>query len=388
MVLSVTRSKGNPVSFSVSRRFFGATAAGLLLALVTSTGAMAAPRPITFDIFIGDLCVSGLAKSNSFLKVLIRDKAGNLKGRGAVETDPDGNWSACMNQGSAAMSPGDKVDVTDFETHQHRAFTVPLLTGQIDRGTNVVSGKAPPAQASRSRRSISASTCGASSTTPFSTPLASTAASPTTSITRASTSRAARASSCAGTTATTRSGPAASRSRHTWCWRWAAPISPAAPAQRPDPDHAAQRLTTVATGNAVGAYADTTFYGDFADEDGETYRPQSVARRSAHRRSAPRRAGACRASAAGSTWPGTRSRVAASTTAATSSWQARGLPEQGFGFGTAAADGSFTLDLADQVDITEGLPCRHPVLLAGRRRDQPGVQHLTAASGCRLGWRS
>src|SRR3712207_6080957 len=105
--------------------------------------ASAATNPIKFEIFIGDSCVYGKAKPNSFLKVIITDRSGVQKGRGAVESDPDGNWSACMQQGVRPMAPGDKVAVSDFETGHKRSFTVPTLTGRVDRCTNVVSGKAP-----------------------------------------------------------------------------------------------------------------------------------------------------------------------------------------------------------------------------------------------------
>src|SRR5688500_2619198 len=105
--------------------------------------AAAAQQPITFEIYIGDSCVQGKAKANSFLKVIITDRSGVQKGRGAVETDPDGNWSACMQPGVRPMAPGDKVAVSDFETGQKRSFNVPTLTGLANRGTNVVSGKAP-----------------------------------------------------------------------------------------------------------------------------------------------------------------------------------------------------------------------------------------------------
>ena len=103
----------------------------------------AAPRPITFELFIGDSCVYGHARSNSFLKVIITDKSGIQKGRGAVETDPEGYWSACMQQGVRPLAPGDSIKVTDFESGQKRSFKVPTLTAKVDRGANVVSGKAP-----------------------------------------------------------------------------------------------------------------------------------------------------------------------------------------------------------------------------------------------------
>src|SRR4051812_1768869 len=124
------------------RRVAAAISFGLMLAVVISSATFAAPRPITFEIFIGDSCVFGRAANNSFLKVVIHDRAGSLKGRGAVEADGQGYWQACMPQGVAVLT-GDKISGRVFDTTQSRNFTVPLLTGKVDRGTNVVSGKAP-----------------------------------------------------------------------------------------------------------------------------------------------------------------------------------------------------------------------------------------------------
>jgi len=113
-----------------------------LLVGLLATAASAAPRPISFQVFIGDSCVFGRAKNDSFLKVIIRDSAGNQKGREAVEADAQGYWQSCIFFGDA-IRPGDKIDVEVFDTGQKRSLTVPLITGKVDRGTNVVSGKAP-----------------------------------------------------------------------------------------------------------------------------------------------------------------------------------------------------------------------------------------------------
>ena len=104
--------------------------------------ASAAPRPISFEVFIGDSCVFGRAKDNSFLKVIIRDSRGVQKGREAVEADPDGFWQSCTFF-FQPIRPGDTIKVTVFGTGQTRTLTVPVLTGKVDRGSNVVSGKAP-----------------------------------------------------------------------------------------------------------------------------------------------------------------------------------------------------------------------------------------------------
>jgi hypothetical protein len=131
---------------ALSRFVRPAATAFILAALMAGSlvsGVSAAPRPITFEVFIGDYCVFGRAKNNSFLKVIVRDAQGRQKGREAVEADPQGFWESCTFLGTRPISPGDKISVEVFDTGQTRTFTVPLLTARVDRGTNVVSGKAP-----------------------------------------------------------------------------------------------------------------------------------------------------------------------------------------------------------------------------------------------------
>lgn len=117
--------------------------ATLLVGSIAPLAAAAAPRPITFDVFIGDYCVTGRAKNDSFLKVIVRDADGRLKIREAVDADSAGYWESCVMFGAAPIVPGDKISVTVFGTGQKRDFTVPTLTVKTNRGTNVVSGKAP-----------------------------------------------------------------------------------------------------------------------------------------------------------------------------------------------------------------------------------------------------
>ena len=112
--------------------------------------------------------------------------------------------------------------------------------------------------------------------------------------------------------------------------------------------------TTVAMGNAVGAYADATFYGDLADDDGETYRLKG-----GEAFSAP-------ALGAASSWrvPRINGRADIAGDKISGRCFANGryvvlvqnpsAPENGLGYGQAAADGSFTVDLSAQVDIRKG----------------------------------
>ena len=112
--------------------------------------------------------------------------------------------------------------------------------------------------------------------------------------------------------------------------------------------------TVVARGYAVGSYSDTTFYGQFADTDGEPYRL-----RGGEKLSAP-------ALGAASTWIVPKMNV--KTDLAADKITGRCFPNQrylvlaqnpngfefGLGFGDAAANGDWEQDLTDQVDIKRG----------------------------------
>ena len=334
-------------------------AGGLVLATLLvgslATTAAAAPRPITFEIFIGDSCVSGRAKSNSFLKVIITDRSGIQKGRGAVETDTDGYWSACMQQGVRPMAPGDKVAVTDFETGQKRAFTVPTLTGKVDRGTNVVSGKAPTGttvevEAFDFRFDLWGEQYDSVQH------VVSNSGSYSYDFDKAGVDI---------------KGGASVVIR----WRTGADVVMVgrfqiAPfvvmslgqsdfAGASGPNKLAQLTLSrnggvVARGNGVGAYGDSSFYGDFADGDGERY-----FLRGGESFSAP-------VLGAVSSWRVPQ--IAGSANLADDTVSGRCFSNgrfvtlaegpngsgYGLGFGTAKADGTFSVDLTDQVDIRKG----------------------------------
>jgi hypothetical protein len=348
---------------------------GMLSGLFAGVAA-AAKQPITFQIFIGDSCVSGTAKPNSFLKVIITDRSGIQKGRGAVETDPEGNWSACLQQGIRPMAPGDKVAVTDFETGQKRSFKVPTLTGRVDRGSNVVSGKAPTGTTVELEafdfrfdlwgeqydavREVVAS--GGSYSYDFDN---------------------AGVDIKGGASVVIR-------------WRSGADVVMVgrfqiAPyvvltlgqsdfAGASGPNKLAQLTLTggggvVARGNGVGSYGDTTFYGDFADDDGERYFVKGGEQLSAPMLGAaaswrvPQIAG--RADVATDVVSG---RCFANGRFVTLAQGPGGLG-YGLGFGTARADGSFSVDLTDQVDIAKGF--RVGVLCYSAEGDEISQEFVT-----------
>jgi hypothetical protein len=127
-----------------------------LLLTVGAPAVMAAPRPLTVNVAVGDSCVSGTARKNSFVKVVVRDAAGSKILREVSDTGPSGDWQVC-GYGYPILT-GARVRATVFETGQSRQFTVPKLTIATDRVSEVVSGKAPAG----STVSLEVSTAGAS----------------------------------------------------------------------------------------------------------------------------------------------------------------------------------------------------------------------------------
>jgi hypothetical protein len=338
--------------------------------------AAAARQPITFQIFIGDSCVQGKSKPNSFLKVIITDRSGVQKGRGAVETDPEGNWSACMQQGVRPMAPGDKVAVTDFETGAKRSFKVPTLTGRVDRGSNVVSGKAPSGstvelEAFDFRFDLWGEQYD--------------------SVQHVVANNGAYSYDFDNAGVDIKGGASV-----VIRWRSGADvvmvgrfqIAPFVVLTLGQSDFAGAsgpnklaHLTLsadggpVADGNGVGAYGDSSFYGDFADDDGERYFLKGGEQFSAPVLGAasswrvPQIAG--KASLAEDTVSGKCFANGRFVTLA----QGPGGFGYGLGFGTAKADGSFTVDLTDQVDITKGF--RVGILCYSAEGDEVSQEFVT-----------
>jgi hypothetical protein len=143
----------------MTRRVRNLTVGGIAAALLLTAwapGALAAPRPLSVNLSIGDSCVTGLARKNSFVKVVVRDPSGFVKLRQAADTGSYGEWQACGF--SYPIVTGDTIKATVFETGQSRSFVVPKLTIDTDRVSEVVSGKAPAG----SHLTLEVSTSGAS----------------------------------------------------------------------------------------------------------------------------------------------------------------------------------------------------------------------------------
>ena len=119
-----------------------AAAMSLLFLLPSVTSA--APRPVTFAIFIldGEACIYGRALNNGHVNVTLRSESGNIDSVGRkLPADGDGYWSWCVFRG--AIHPNDQVTAKVIETGEKRTVLVPNLTVHVNRVGDVVTGYGP-----------------------------------------------------------------------------------------------------------------------------------------------------------------------------------------------------------------------------------------------------
>jgi hypothetical protein len=93
----------------------------------------------TFEYELFDNDVYGWGPANTELKVNLRGPGGEYQGHFFVETDSNGFWE---DDFWGDINPGDRITATDGSTS--RTITVQPLTFQINRVTDVVSGKSVP----------------------------------------------------------------------------------------------------------------------------------------------------------------------------------------------------------------------------------------------------
>src|SRR5690242_13506415 len=123
----------------MTRRVRNLTVGGIAAALVLpawAPGALAAPRPLSGNLSIGDWCVTGMARKTWVGKVVVRDRSGFVMLRQAADAGSDGEWQACGF--SYPIVTGDTIKASVFETGQSRSFVVPKLTIDADRVSEVV----------------------------------------------------------------------------------------------------------------------------------------------------------------------------------------------------------------------------------------------------------
>jgi hypothetical protein len=134
---------------SVTRgRWLAVTAGALLLVTLLPSAVSAVTRPITFDLFLGDACVSGRASDNVTVNVTWRDAARNLKAQGSAESDDSGFWMRCFGDlprywrdRDYVLESGDRIKAKVGSVA--RTFVVPILRVTPGRVADLFRGRAP-----------------------------------------------------------------------------------------------------------------------------------------------------------------------------------------------------------------------------------------------------
>jgi hypothetical protein len=106
--------------------------------------AMAATQPIRMTMFVGSPCFDGWATPESTVSYKWKDASGNVKGQAEVQTEGSGGlwYSVCEPPYSGPpIEPGDRFVVSDG--HSTRRFTIPNLSIQLNRISDVIKGTAP-----------------------------------------------------------------------------------------------------------------------------------------------------------------------------------------------------------------------------------------------------
>ena len=132
---------------NVVRRVGAGLALGALALATLATPAAAAQRPLAMNINLSLGCVSGSAVSHSLIKVTIRARDNSLKDKDVLTAGGNGSWLSCPNIVNEPIVSGDRIKVVDVDTNEQLSYRVPLLTINVDRSTDVVSGKAPAGDA-------------------------------------------------------------------------------------------------------------------------------------------------------------------------------------------------------------------------------------------------
>lgn len=111
----------------------------VMMGALTAVPAQAA-RGITFKVYLGSVCVGGRAGSDAGVNVTWKDSDGSLKQSGFKRANGKGYWAYCGD----FMEHVEKGDTIKAKVGSRvRTVTVPRLKMNIDRQTDMVSGKAP-----------------------------------------------------------------------------------------------------------------------------------------------------------------------------------------------------------------------------------------------------
>ena len=124
-----------------SRSATVAVLAALLVVGLVPGAVAAATRPVTYDVYIGDSCVSGHASDESTVELVWRAANGTRKARASLEASGFGGyWLYCSNDGDI-VTIGDSFFAHDGNSSH--SLVVPRLTLVIDRVDDVFKGRGP-----------------------------------------------------------------------------------------------------------------------------------------------------------------------------------------------------------------------------------------------------
>ncbi len=124
------------------------TAASVVLASLIAlpvSPVSAAPK-ITFHVTIGSSCLDGTAPAGKRVHIVLKTPGGQLRGTDDETVRSDGTFNACpagdlITGLFGGLNGGDVI--TARVGTLVRTWTVPRVTAQIDRASDVVSGRAP-----------------------------------------------------------------------------------------------------------------------------------------------------------------------------------------------------------------------------------------------------
>lgn len=142
----------------------------LLAVMASATPAAAAPPYFTFELDLGNTSVDGTGPANDDVLLQLRDHQGFLKDRAPATTDGTGLLEMTRSFHSI-IENGDSIRAIDGVAAHTRTFQVPRIAANINRVTNVVSGKGPAGNSIDVSACVYTSMAGCTTDGPYTVPV-------------------------------------------------------------------------------------------------------------------------------------------------------------------------------------------------------------------------
>jgi hypothetical protein len=115
-----------------------------MLGALAVPGTVSAATPISLQVLVGDVCVSGAGGANKNVTATLRTPGGHKRDSFVTKSDPSGSFGGCFSFAlpTNTINGGDLLDVSVGS--QSRSLVVPKFIPDVDRVTNVISGKSDP----------------------------------------------------------------------------------------------------------------------------------------------------------------------------------------------------------------------------------------------------